>query len=525
MPEIRTHEEVKANEGIPVVQRVRHIHEVTRLRNTCNNRIRVAGLHLLIARISVSPILPPIEHGEFVDARQLSKRFFLKRRRATQVNIAGEVNLPWHKEAGCTAAIAGRRIPVARNTYQAVQRTRVLNSVATMLDSKHIPNAAVAITGFGAKTRRIRSRSLFNLLCRNMGNGRSSFQVKFSAASLEVFPHRFYLMNAAICQRHFKGTFQRRIDFGFETVIDGKAGLIRHPTLRYAGEEVLLLRFFATGETHFHRPGLAFPLHSLGVEIGKLVANGIPAHHFRWTTVRYQVRLFQKTSLRLKRAGLELRANRTRSGLHVFYHEERSVRPLLHELVIPKIFLNNDIHPCQRQCAVCLRIERLPNIRLFAQICQARVNRDELVSIHGHVDGLAARVVVVGKLRRTTPANHNLGLIHRCLPAEGIGGIHKRTEVTWTFAHLIRRYTIRASEQHREYTIGTHAPATAGTGHHHDRRAAELFDNLIVLFTHGCIGFIPGNTHPTGIIGIFRVRAFHRIQNTIRMICRLNGRL
>lgn len=183
------------------------------------------------------------------------------------------------------------------------------------------------------------------------------------------------------------------------------------------------------------------------------------------------------------------------------------------------------MHPRKGQRAIGLGIKRLPDIRLLAEVRQARIHRDELVGVHGHVHRLTAGVVVVRHLGGAAPAHHDLRLIHRGLPAESISRVHERGEMTRPLAHLIRRHAIGAAEQKREHAVGAHAPAAARARHHHDGLAAELVHDLAVLLGHGSVGLVPADAHPARIVGVLGVGALQGVQHAVGMISRLDRRL
>ncbi len=183
------------------------------------------------------------------------------------------------------------------------------------------------------------------------------------------------------------------------------------------------------------------------------------------------------------------------------------------------------MHPGKGQRAIGLGIERLPDVRLLAEVGQARIHGDELVGVHGHVHRLTAGIVVVRHLGGAAPAHHDLGLIHRGLPAEGVGRVHQRGKVARALAHLVGRHAVGTAEQKREHAVGAHAPAAARARHHHDGLAAELVHDLAVFLGHGGVGLVPADAHPTRIVGILGVGALQGVQHAVGMVSRLDRRL
>ena len=445
VPEINGHEEIELLELIPVVQRVRHVHEIARLGDAADDGIRIPCVDLRVQRIGIGPILPPFQQGKLVDPRCFLQRLLVHDDAPAHGDVSAEVYLVGRQEPRRATAIARRRIPVAGNADQRVERTRVLNGIAAVLDGEHVTDTAIAVTGRRVDASRIGLRSLFDLIGGNMRYGGRFLRSVLGAPSFEKLPNRLYRVNSAVLQRDFVLARDRRIDRLLEPVLHAEARLIRNPALRNPGEQVLLASFGAS-HRRLHGPRLALPGARLGIVVRQAVLDRIPAHHAPLAAAFDQIRLFEQTGLRDECPCLEFRTHRAIAWLHVLAHEERRIRPLLHERFVVQPVLDDHVHPRQGQRGIGLRVERLPDVGFLAQVGLARIHRDERVGVHGRVHRHTAGIVVVRQFGGAAPANHDFGLINRRLPAESVGGLHKRGEVTRALAHLVRVNAVGAAE-------------------------------------------------------------------------------
>ena len=510
---------------LEVVQRIAHVHEVARLGKAPDDRVRVAGLHLLIGSVGVGPVLPPVEHRELLDAGEPGKRRLVGVRCAAHVGVAAEVDLAGAEEARRATAVAARRVPVARDAHERVEGTRVLDGIASVLYGEHVADAAVAVAGRRIETRGISLGCKLDLVGRNAGDLLGDLGREFGAARLEVLPHGLDLEGAPVFKRYLELALDSGIDGCFEAILGAEAELFGHEALGYAGEQVFLRGGTRVHQAAFHLPVLALPHLGLGVEVRQAIVQLVPYHHAERAAVLFQIGFAHEARHGLEVPGLELRAHRAGSRAHLLAHEERGVGPAFHERLVDEVVLDDDMHPRQRQRAVGLRVQRLPDVGLAAEVGQARIDRDEVVCFLRRVDGHAARVVVVRHLGGTAPTHHDARLVDRRLPAERIGTLHERGEVARALANLIRRHAVRRLEQRRERAVRAHAPTAGRTRHDHDGFAAVLVDDFLVLLGHGLVGLVPRDAHPARIARILGVRAFHRVQDAVGMVGRLDGRL
>ena len=534
VPQVEVHVEVERAEGLPGARGVRLAHEVAGLVPQGAQRIGVARDGGVPHRVAVGPVLPPAQKRELVAADLLEVDFGGRgggtRRpgaEALQVAVDGH-------DGG--AAVAARGVQVAGDAHEVVEHAAGLDAVAEVLDGQHVLDAAVAVAAFGVEARAVgRGRSL-DLLGGDAGDLGGHLGGVLGGAGLVVLPHRLHLHGAAVFERDLELALEGGVDGGIE---GQKVG---HPALRLAGQQVVL-RGLAALARLLGVVVLALPEAArvvdiaflVGVEPGEravlvldaLLFEGFPVVVVHEELIRvaalFDVALLEQEGLHVPVRAVGAHGGEA-GGLHVLAHEERGVRPFLGVQLVVELLLDDDVRPGQAQRGVGAGAQVLPVVGLFAHVGHARVDADVDVGARRDVDGGAARVVVVGQLRRAAPLHVHLRAADRLHPRHGELRHHGGGEVARALADLPGFHVVRRLEHVLQDGLRVHAPDARRAHLAGDGLAAVLRFDLHEVVDDGLHGLVPADALPSGLLAL-GIRALHGVVQTVGVVRRLDGRL
>ena len=498
LPQILAHEEVQVGECLPLLQAVRHAHEVARGAPTGLDRVRVARLDGLPHARVVRPALPPTKQRVILDAERLVELLGgdVRDARGHSAQTCLE-----HEVALRTTTVTCGNVPVTGQADVGVHGTAHGDGVAAVLDGQLILDAAVAVTGGRVNALGVDQARLLDGLGRHTGDFGNLLGRVLAHAVGEQLPHGRDLRLLAVLELHLELAVQRGVNLGIE-----RRG-VGHPTLRHAGHQVLLHALVA-GRGLF--PRFAFPKSRACVEVRHAVIQVVPHHELVRVAVFLQVAFLQQARLHLELAAGEA-VGLVAGGLDVVAHEERAVRPLLGEQVVVQLVVDEDVQPAHGHGAVGAGAQVQPDVGFLAQVRHAGVNHDVRVGLLGNVDDGTARVVVVRQLRAGAPRRVHLRAADGLHPGSLHHGVHGGGEEARALAHLPRDAHVRAADQLAKRAVREHAPNARRAGHAEDCLAAVAVHGLLQLLGDGAHGLVPRDALPTGIVLAARVRALHRV--------------
>ena len=211
----------------------------------------------------------------------------------------------------------------------------------------------------------------------------------------------------------------------------------------------------------------------------------------------------------------------------------KAIAPVLDEVVIIEILIDDDIQNTESQGGISTRLKLQRHVALAStKPGNARIDADNLRSALHHVNQrVTEKSVAIRPKRHLAPANDNLRkLIIRIVETiREVTGIKLRIACTKNVvsnrrARTIARPTglriakVRSIQYGERHRVVEHACFTTGTTINDDSLATILLLDVSNLFLDDFVGFVPRNLLPsislTALLGV----ALHRIDDSLRII-------
>ena len=211
-------------------------------------------------------------------------------------------------------------------------------------------------------------------------------------------------------------------------------------------------------------------------------------------------------------------------GLPVLHHEERRVRPALHELPVHQVVLDDEVLPAQRQRAVGAGTQVQPVVGLLARAGQARIDADVHVGLGHLVHEVAAAVIVVRVFGRGPPLHVHARPVAQRHPRRAVDRADPPHQTARPLADFRRHVRVRRVEQPLVERVGPVHPLARRARHVEDALSAVAVHQLVELGADDLHRLVPRDALPAGILAL-GIRALHGMVDAVGVVRRLDGRL